>query len=62
LTSEGLLIQWSGAGAEKYRVERATGGIESAAFEDISGELPGTEFIDPDTSAPHAFYRVVALE
>jgi hypothetical protein len=62
LISEGLLIQWSGTGAQKYRVERATSGLDPAAFEDISGELTTTEFIDPDTSAAHAFYRVVAFE
>ena len=59
-TTSGVELEWEAAGSAKYRVQRSSNLAEAAGFQDITGDLAGTSYIDTNAPAATAFYRVTA--
>jgi hypothetical protein len=57
VTPQGFELNWQSAGSgAKYRVQRSG---TLANFQDISGDLTGTQFTDTNSITGQSFYRVV---
>lgn len=57
---EGVHLQWQPAGNVTFRVQRRVALTPDSPFEDISGDLKGTQFTDTNAPPGQAFYRIVA--
>jgi len=60
--TEGFQLSWGSVAGATYEVWRGTDAANPAGFENISGDLTGTTFIDTNPPAGGAFYKVVAKQ